>query len=136
MAATGPRAIPSPPVSETVRIIEYEILSPTELARLPHLADRPVGRVQNLSEVGVLRCVNRHGEKVTLVGDGRYMRRLVQTGAAADPAGVRLSAGKFPVVKQGWPGRLQIERILPPSQARTRATRTKSSESNQRRRSA
>jgi len=123
-------------VSETVRIIEYQILSLADFAELGFLAEQPKPEVCWSAQVGVLRCVNRRGEKVTLVGDGSYTRRLLETGAAADPAGVRLPASKFPIKKDGWPGRLEITRTHPAGAARESAAEPAPNEGNHFRQSA
>lgn len=107
-------------MSEAVRIIEYEILSPADSARLPFLAKQPAKKINELYEVGVLRCVDRAGQKLTYVGDGRYTRRLVITGVAGDPAGVDLPENKFPIIRLGWPDRLDMDRK--PAQAQRSAS--------------
>jgi len=129
-----PCAVPSPLVSEIVRIIEYQVISPLESAELGLPVGEPNQDLRKFAQVGVLRCVNRRGEKLTLVGDGSYAQRLVDTGAAADPAGVRLPTSKFPITRDGWPGRLGMARTGPAARGSGAAPAVK--ERNQRRRSA
>jgi hypothetical protein len=95
------------PVAGRARIIEYEILTPTESRWLRPLADQLKRRLGRIGEVGVLRCVGEDGVAVTLVGDAEYTRTILTNGAASDPDGVLLPREKFPVALDGWPYRLE-----------------------------
>jgi hypothetical protein len=60
------------------------------------------GELEAMPELGVLRCVDHHGKKLTLVGQARHVRNLVASGIASDPSGMTLSEQSFPVVVNGW----------------------------------
>jgi hypothetical protein len=77
MQALGP-AGSVPAVSMKMRVIEYEILT----------------------------CVDPGGQKLTFNGSATVARRLVASGRASDPGGVELTKDKFPIVRDGWPGRI------------------------------
>ena len=92
-------------VSETrhVRAIEYRILNRQELADAGLTTPRTDGQLAGLPEVAVLKCVDHSGQKLTALGDASHLRRLLRVGVASDPAGMDLTAPKFPVVISGWP---------------------------------
>jgi hypothetical protein len=102
MQALGP-AGSVPAVSMKMRVIEYEILTWAESRRITVLKMpvKPVG-----PEIGVLRCVDPGGQKLTFNGSATVARRLVASGRASDPGGVELTKDKFPIVRDGWPGRI------------------------------
>jgi hypothetical protein len=52
--------------------------------------------------LGVLRCVDHLGKKVTLVGQAVLVQNLVASGKASDPGGMTLSEQSFPVIVNGW----------------------------------
>jgi len=55
-----------------------------------------------MPELGVLRCVDHLGKKVTLVGQAVLVQNLVASGKASDPGGMTLSEQSFPVIVNGW----------------------------------
>ena len=80
-----------------VRAIEYEIMDKEQATRNgligPSLA---AGDLQSMPDLGVLRCVDHQGKKVTLVGKALHVRTLVASGKASDPSGMTLSKRRFP----------------------------------------
>jgi hypothetical protein len=86
-----------------VRAIEYEIMDRQQAARNGLTGTSlAAGELQAMSELGVLRCVDHQGKKVTLVGQARLVRNLVASGKASDPSGMTLHDQSFPVVMRGW----------------------------------
>ena len=59
------------------------------------------GDLQSMPDLGVLRCVDHQGKKVTLVGKALHVRTLVASGKASDPSGMTLSEQAFPLVVNG-----------------------------------
>lgn len=84
-----------------VRAIEYEIVPKFQIEMIGLTADA-VDSLGPRSQVGVLRCVDGHGDKVTVMGDAGRLRELLASGEASDPAGMRLAEREFPVVVRGW----------------------------------
>lgn len=85
----------------TVRAIEYEILPKSQMANIG-LTRAAVERLGNRPQVAVLRCVDGDGEKLTAVGDADYLKDLLASGEARNPAGMKLVERGFPVVMRGW----------------------------------
>ncbi len=85
----------------TVRAIEYEIVPKVQIEKIG-LPDAAVDSLGTRSQVGVLRCVDDRGDKVTVVGDAGRLRELLASGEASDPAGMHLAEREFPVVVRGW----------------------------------
>ena len=86
-----------------VRAIEYEIMDKEQATRNGLTgASLAAGDLQSMPELGVLRCVDHQGKKVTLVGQALHIRNLVASGKASDPSGMTLSQQSFPVVVTGW----------------------------------
>jgi hypothetical protein len=86
----------------TVRAIEYEIVDNEQLVR-NGLRDKSLaGQLRAMPELGVLRCVDHRGKKLTLIGQARHVQNLVASGKASDPSGMTLNDRSFPVVVSGW----------------------------------
>lgn len=86
-----------------VRAIEYEIIDKEQATRNGLTSSSlAAGDLQAMPELGVLRCVDHKGKKVTLVGHPILVRDLVASGKASDPGGMTLSDQSFPVVINGW----------------------------------
>jgi hypothetical protein len=86
-----------------VRAIEYEIMDKEQATRNGLIAASLAGGdLQSMPELGVLRCVDHQGKKVTFVGHALHVRTLVASGKASDPSGMTLSEQSFPVVVNGW----------------------------------
>jgi hypothetical protein len=85
-----------------VRAIEYEIVPKGQAPNYGLRGTSLAGELRAASEVGVLRCVDHHGQKLTVVGEGRHVRKLVASGQASDPRGIALEKESFPVVVHGW----------------------------------
>jgi len=85
----------------TVRAIEYEIVSKDTMAKIG-VPQSEIERLGPDPEVAVLRCVAPDGDKLTAVGEVRRLRKLLASGEASDPAGMRLRKREFPVVLRGW----------------------------------
>jgi hypothetical protein len=85
-----------------VRAIEYEVVPSNRAASIGLVADKVRQEVRAMSELGVLRCVDHQGRKLTVVGDARHVKKVVASGRASDPDGMRLSQQVFPVVMKGW----------------------------------
>jgi hypothetical protein len=86
-----------------VRAIEYEIIDKEQATRngLTGISLQ-AGELQAMPELGVLRCVDHQGQKVTFVGHALHVRNLVASGKASDPSGMTLNEQSFPVVVNGW----------------------------------
>jgi len=82
-----------------VRPIEYEVMPTNEAASIGVAPDVFVGM---MDEIGVIRCVDDRGEKLTTVCDAKHLRRILLSGEASEPSGMRLSRQVFPVVILGW----------------------------------
>jgi hypothetical protein len=85
-----------------VRAIEYEIMDKEQAARIGLRATSLAGELQAMPELGVLRCVDHQGKKLTLIGQARHVQNLVASGKASDPSGMTLNEQSFPVVVNGW----------------------------------
>jgi hypothetical protein len=85
-----------------VRAIEYEIMDKGQAARIGLGGKSLAAELQATPELGVLRCVDHQGKKLTLVGQARHIRSLVASGKASDPGGMTLNEKSFPVVVNGW----------------------------------
>jgi hypothetical protein len=86
----------------TVRPIEYEFVPRTEGTGLGLAADTVTNQFDRITEVGVLRCVDERGEKLTAVCDATHLRNLLASGKASEPSGISLPKRAFPVVVYGW----------------------------------
>jgi hypothetical protein len=93
--------------SGRVRIIEYEIVSWTDVEQMGELATLLSETMAVGSQVGILRCVTQAGRKVTFAGDGDTTRRLVASTAASSPGGIAIAKKDFPVMMDGWPFRFR-----------------------------
>jgi len=85
-----------------VRAIEYEIMDKEQAARIGLRGTSLAGELQSMPELGVLRCVDHQGKKVTLVGHAAHVRNLVASGKASDPSGMTPNEQSFRVVVNGW----------------------------------
>jgi hypothetical protein len=86
-----------------VQAIEYEIIDKEQATRNGLTgASLGAGDLHAMPELGVLRCVDHKGEKVTLVGHAVHVRNLVASGKASDPSGISISEESFPVVVNEW----------------------------------
>ena len=86
-----------------VRAIEYEIMDRKQASRNGLTgASLAAVELQAMPELGVLRCVDHQGQKVTFVGQALHVQKLVASGEASDPSGMTLSEQSFPVVVNGW----------------------------------
>ena len=86
-----------------VRAIEYEIMDKEQATRNGLIAaSLAAGNLPSVPELGVLRCVDHQGKKVTFIGQALHVRTLVASGKASDPGGMTLSEQTFPVVVNGW----------------------------------
>jgi hypothetical protein len=85
-----------------VRAIEYEIVPSARVASIGLAADQVKTRLRSVSQLGVLRCVDHRGRKLTLVGDARQVKKMLANGQASDPGGMRLTPQVFPVIMKGW----------------------------------
>jgi hypothetical protein len=86
----------------TVRAIEYEIVDKEQMVRNGLRDPSLAGQLQASSQLGVLRCVDHQGKKVTLIGQASHVQNLVTSGKASDPSGMTLNDRAFPVVVSGW----------------------------------
>jgi len=86
----------------TVRAIEYEIVPKVQASRIGLRGTSLEGELHAVSELGVLRCVDHQGKKVTVVGQAGHVRKLLASGVASDPKGMALAEQLFPVVVNGW----------------------------------
>jgi hypothetical protein len=85
-----------------VRAIEYEIVPKGQAPNFGLRGTSLAGELRVAHEVGVLRCVDHQGKKLTVVGAGGHVRQLLASGEASDPRGMTLKKESFPVVVNGW----------------------------------
>jgi hypothetical protein len=86
----------------TVRAIEYEIVDKEQIARNGLSGNSLAGQLKASSQLGVLRCVDHQGKKLTFIGHAKHVQNLVASGSASDPCGMALDDRSFPVVIDGW----------------------------------
>ena len=86
----------------TVRAIEYEIVPKVQASRIGLRGTSLAGELHAVTELGVLRCVDHQGKKLTVVGQAGHVRKLLASGEASDPRGMALEEQLFPVVVNGW----------------------------------
>jgi hypothetical protein len=86
----------------SVRAIEYEVMSRRRATGIGLTDKHLKGDLGAMSELAVLRCVDDRGTRLTFVGDPGQLRKLLSSGQASDPDGVRLGRESFPVVLSGW----------------------------------
>jgi hypothetical protein len=86
----------------SIRAVEYEILSSNQAARIGSTPSALRNELGGLSKLGVLRCVDHQSRKLTVIGDGRQVQKLIANGQASSPVGPNLSEQAFPVVLTGW----------------------------------
>jgi hypothetical protein len=60
------------------------------------------GKLRATNELGVVRCVDHQGRRITVVGQAGHVLTLVASGKASDPDGMALKDEMFPVVVNGW----------------------------------
>jgi hypothetical protein len=89
------------------QIIEYEIVSWSDLAQMGHLSTLVSQAMGAVARVGILRCVIENDTKVTFVGDAGATSKLVRMDGAGAQPGVRISKKDFPVMLEGWPHRFE-----------------------------
>jgi hypothetical protein len=85
-----------------VRAIEYEIVPKGQASRIGLRGTALAGELHAVSELGVLRCVDHRGNKLTVVGQAGHVRKLLASGEASNPDGMALKEQLFPVVVNGW----------------------------------
>jgi hypothetical protein len=86
----------------SIRPVEYEIVPSHQAASLGVTGSRLRDDLGAPPQIGVLRCVDHQSRKLTVVGDARYVRRLIASGQASNPDGLDLNRELFPVVMTGW----------------------------------
>lgn len=86
----------------TCRAIEYEIWPRQRTARMRSVGRQVEESFANSADIAVLKCVDDQGRKLTLFDDAEHFQRLLASGEARDPKGMKLSESSFPVVLSGW----------------------------------
>jgi hypothetical protein len=86
----------------TIRAVTHEIMDKAQAARIGLRGMSLTGGLRTTTELGVLRCVDHQGKKITVIGQARHVLNLVRSGEASDPTGMALREGMFPVVVNGW----------------------------------
>jgi hypothetical protein len=86
----------------TVRPIEYEFVARNEAMGIGLTAGAVMSHLGLITQVGVLRCVDERGEKLTAVCNADHLRNLLASGDASEPNGMKLPKRTFPVVIPGW----------------------------------
>ena len=92
------------PGTLVVRAVEYEVL-PRDQAGTVGLNPAEVKEhFRDQGDLAVVKCVcvGNTGEKFTCITDARHFKGLIDTGEAADPAGMTVSPARWPVVLRGW----------------------------------
>jgi len=85
-----------------VRAVDYEVVPTDEVTAIGLSPQHVHERLGATAQVGVLRCVDRRGTRLTALADAEHLRQLVKSGVAGDPDGIRLNDRGFPVVVRGW----------------------------------
>lgn len=85
-----------------IRAIDYEIMDKAQAARIGLRDTSLAGELRAAIELGVLRCVDHQGRKITVVAQAGHVLTLVASGEASDPDGMALKDDMFPVVVDGW----------------------------------
>ena len=88
-------------------VIEYEIIPWSDLDGMGDLYVQLKEALGPTPQVGIIRCVTKHGQKVTFASCGRATRELIKSGSASNPNGIAISKKNFPVMLDGWPYRLR-----------------------------
>jgi hypothetical protein len=86
----------------SVRAIEYEIVANTPAVSVGLTGGTAENPLRHASSIGILRCVDHQGRKLTVVGDGQKVKTLLANGQASDPDGMSLTSQVFPVILPGW----------------------------------
>lgn len=86
----------------TIRPVEYEVLPQTQVETLGLASEMVAKYLSSVGEVAVLHCVDDRGEKLTAIGYADHLQKLLRSGEASEPAGMRLHKSGFPVVVRGW----------------------------------
>jgi hypothetical protein len=86
----------------SIRAIEYEYFLKSQAASLGLSSRKTTENLCDLSQLGMLRCVDHQGRKLTLVGDAKQVRTLLANGQASHPDGMKPTKQAFPVVVAGW----------------------------------
>ena len=94
-------------MATTTRVIEYEIISWSDLDAMGDLPMRLKGALGDAHQVGLLRCVTARGSKVTFASSAKATKELIKSGAASNPKEIAISKKDFPVMLDGWPYRLR-----------------------------
>jgi hypothetical protein len=89
-------------MSNKIRVIEYEFLYWEELELTDAVVQMVEDRLGRMTEVGVLRCTDRAGAKVTIIGGVEACRGLISNENAGRPGGVPIAKSAFPVIIDGW----------------------------------
>jgi hypothetical protein len=85
-----------------VRAIEYEFVGNSQASGIGLKRDDLTPELRALSQLGVLRCVDHEGKRLTIVGDARQVRKMLANGEASDPDGIKVKQQLFPVTFSGW----------------------------------
>jgi hypothetical protein len=85
-----------------LRAIDYEIIDKAQGQQIGLRATSLAGKFGTTNELGVVRCVDYQGRRITVVGQAGHVLMLVASGKASDPDGMALKDEMFPVVVNGW----------------------------------
>jgi hypothetical protein len=85
-----------------IRAIDYEIMDKVQAARIGLKGTSLAGALRATTELGVLRCVDHAGRRITVIGQAGHVLTLVASGKASDPDGMAVKDELFPVVVNGW----------------------------------
>jgi hypothetical protein len=85
-----------------IRAIYSEIMDRAQAARIGLRGTTLQGELRATTELGVLRCVDHKGKRITVIGQADHVLTLVASGRASDSDGMALKDEIFPVVVNGW----------------------------------
>lgn len=85
-----------------IRAIDYEIMDKAQAERIGLRGTSLEGKLRTTSELGVVRCVDHQGRRITVIGHAGHVCTLVASGRASHPDGMALKEEMFPVVVKGW----------------------------------
>jgi hypothetical protein len=80
----------------SIRAVENEILSSNQAASMGLAPSTLRNELGGLSKLGLLRCVDHQSRKLTVIGDARYVQKLIANGQASNPVGLNLNEQPFP----------------------------------------
>ena len=87
-----------------IRAIDYEVMDMAQAARIGLRDTSLTGDLRATTELGVLRCVDHQGRKITVIGQAGHVLTLVASARPATPMAWRSKTRCSPLSSMaGWP---------------------------------